>query len=134
MTDRLDMRPTVFLWLPQSPNLTPCDFFQRGHLKANVFSTPVPNQLTLKSRIQVEISEIWKEMLQKVMKIHSCVSTLVLKIMIISLMLFSNKLYITLHGILFASFLYIVLHYMIYYSWVITIWKCKYQFGTARTY
>ncbi len=31
-----------------------------------VFSTPVPNLLTLKSRVQAEISKIQKEMLQKV--------------------------------------------------------------------
>ncbi len=52
----------AFSWPLQSPDLTPYDFFLWEHLKANVFSAPVPDLLMLKSRIQAEIGEIWKEM------------------------------------------------------------------------
>ncbi len=47
-------------------DVTPCDFFLGEHLKANVFSTPAPDLLMLKSLIQAEISKIRKKMLQKV--------------------------------------------------------------------
>ncbi len=59
------MQCVVFSWPLRSPDLTLCDFFLWGRLKANMFSTPVPDLLMLKSRKQAEIGKVWKEMLQK---------------------------------------------------------------------
>ncbi len=56
----------AFSWSSWSHNLTLCDLFMWGYLKANIFLTPVPDLLTLKSRIQAEIGKIRKEMLQRV--------------------------------------------------------------------
>ncbi len=62
--DRLIVRHTSFSWPPRKPDLIPCDFFLRGHLKANLFSTRVPDLLT--SQILAEIGKIWKTMLWKI--------------------------------------------------------------------
>ncbi len=45
------------------PDLTPCDLFLWEHLKADVFLTPVPDLLTLKNWLRVEIGKFWKETL-----------------------------------------------------------------------
>ncbi len=96
-------------------------FFLWGHLKANVSSTPVPDLLMLKSRIQAEIGKIWKEMSQNVMKMHSRVSTFLLEMMgIISLMLFRNRWNCIL--LIFFSFLVHYSTFFVFCSWVITIW------------
>jgi len=39
------------LWPPQSPDITPLDFFLWGYVKDKVFSTPVPDITNLKARI-----------------------------------------------------------------------------------
>ncbi len=64
--NRFTMWCAAFLGLFLSPEVTPCDFFLLWHQKVNVFLTLVPDLLLLKSRIQAEIGEIWKEMLLKV--------------------------------------------------------------------
>ncbi len=64
--DHIIVWHSALLWPPQRADLTPCDFFLSGHLKVNVFSTPVPDLLMLKSRILAEIGKIWNEILQKV--------------------------------------------------------------------
>ncbi len=46
--------------------LIPYDFFLWRHLKANVFSTFVPDLLMLKSQFQAKSSKTQEEMLQKV--------------------------------------------------------------------
>ena len=55
--------PTPFTWPPYSPDLTPCDFFLWGHIKAIVYADGVPANLEeLKQRIQQAFEEMPQEM------------------------------------------------------------------------
>ena len=47
-------------WPPRSPDLTPLDFFLWGYLKDKVFTSPCPNVIALRRRIQIQV-EILKE-------------------------------------------------------------------------
>lgn len=38
-------------WPPRSPDLNPCDFYLWGHLKQQVYSTPIANEATLVERV-----------------------------------------------------------------------------------
>ena len=53
-------------WAPQSPNLTPMDYFLWGHLKINVYKARVQDINDLKTRIIEEIRAISKETLHDV--------------------------------------------------------------------
>ena len=53
-------------WPARSPDLTPCDFFLWGHIKAKVFSTPIESVDHLKERIRQEIRRVPRSMLSKV--------------------------------------------------------------------
>ena len=45
-------------WPPRSPDLTPCDFFLWGYLKAKVFSTPPQNIQVLRQKIVDEFNDL----------------------------------------------------------------------------
>ncbi len=93
-----------------------------------MFSTLVLDLLMLKSRIQAEFGKRQKEMLQKVYENALILFTFILEMMIIiSLMLFSNKIYTTWNGLLHGIF-------SVLCSWVITVWKCKYPFGAPSLF
>ena len=53
-------------WPPQSPDLIPCDFFLRGHIKEKVHNTPVMSFEELKTQIRRECQRISLEILRKV--------------------------------------------------------------------
>ena len=53
-------------WPARSPDLTPCDFFLWGHIKAKVYATPVGNVEELKRRVVSECHKIKPETLRKV--------------------------------------------------------------------
>ncbi len=53
-------------WAPRSSDLTPLDFFLWGHLKTNVYKTPVRDLNDLKTRIANEIKIIKNETLSDV--------------------------------------------------------------------
>ena len=53
-------------WPPRSPDLTPCDFFLWGHIKSQIYSTPVESVEELKLRIRSEVRKISPETLEKV--------------------------------------------------------------------
>ncbi len=53
----------VGLWPPQSPDLTPLDFFLWGHLKNKIFVTPPATIEELKRLITVEIQNITQKTL-----------------------------------------------------------------------
>ena len=53
-------------WPARSPDLTPCDFFLWGHIKAKVYATPVPNMEELRRRIKLECRRVRPETLAKV--------------------------------------------------------------------
>jgi hypothetical protein len=55
-------------WPARSPDLTPCDFFLWGYLKAEVYKHRPRNLQTLKEAIRTEIRRIPKEMLERVMR------------------------------------------------------------------
>lgn len=55
-------------WPPRSPDLTPCDFFLWGYLKAKVFQHRPRTLLALRREIARAIEEIPVEMLVKVME------------------------------------------------------------------
>ena len=54
-------------WGPHSPDLTPLDFFLWGHVKSNIYQTPVKNLTELKRRINNEIKSISKETLSDIL-------------------------------------------------------------------
>jgi hypothetical protein len=56
------------LWPPRSPDLSPCDFFLRGYLKAEVFKHRPWSLDQLKEAIQDEIEGISPDMLVRVME------------------------------------------------------------------
>jgi hypothetical protein len=53
-------------WAPRSPDLTPLDFFLWGHIKNNIYKTPVKDMDELKMRIDTEIKSISKTTLSNV--------------------------------------------------------------------
>jgi len=54
-------------WPPRSPDLTPCDFFVWGYLKAKVYEQrPVPFE-ALREAIRQEVTTITPEMILKAM-------------------------------------------------------------------
>lgn len=54
------------LWPPQSPDLTPCDFFLWGYIKNNVYATSPRTLEELKARIVEEITKIDFSMLKRI--------------------------------------------------------------------
>ncbi len=54
------------LWPPRGPDLSPCDFFLRGHLKNRVFQKEIPTIEELKRHITAEINAITPSQLKKV--------------------------------------------------------------------
>lgn len=66
-------------WPPRSPDLSPCDYFLWGYLKAEVFKHRPRTIQELKEAIREEISAIPLDMLTKVMenfreRLHMCVA------------------------------------------------------------
>jgi hypothetical protein len=55
-------------WPPRLPDLSPCDFFLRGYLKAEVFKHRPRSLHQLKEAIQDEIEGISPDMLVRVME------------------------------------------------------------------
>jgi hypothetical protein len=55
-------------WPARSPDLTPCDFFLWGYLKAEVYKHRPRNLQTLNEAIRTEIRCIPQEMLERVMR------------------------------------------------------------------
>ena len=53
-------------WASHLPDLIPLDFFLWGHVKSNIYKTPVKNLTELKGRINNEIKSISKETLSDV--------------------------------------------------------------------
>ena len=51
-------------WPPQSPDITPLDFFLWGYVKDKVFLTPVPDITNLKARITDAFATIIEDMLE----------------------------------------------------------------------
>ena len=51
-------------WPPWSPDITPLDFFLWGYVKDKVFSTPVPDITSLKTRITDDFATITDDMLE----------------------------------------------------------------------
>ncbi len=56
----------LFPMVPQSPDLTPLNFFLWGHLKNKISATPPATIEELKRRIIMEIQNITQKMLRKV--------------------------------------------------------------------
>ena len=54
-------------WPPHSPDLTPCDFFLWGYLKAKVYEQRPQALEALKEEIRQEVAAITPEMILKVM-------------------------------------------------------------------
>jgi hypothetical protein len=55
-------------WPARSPDLTPCNFFLWGYLKAKVYKHRPRNLLILKEAIRTEIRRIPQEMLERVLR------------------------------------------------------------------
>jgi len=51
-------------WPPQSPDITPLDFFLWRYVKDKVFSIPVPDITNLKARITYVFATVTKDMLE----------------------------------------------------------------------
>jgi len=51
-------------WPPRSPDITPLGLFLRGYVKDKVFSTPVPDITSLKTRITDDFATITDDMLE----------------------------------------------------------------------
>jgi hypothetical protein len=63
----MDQLRGVHLWPPQSPDLTPLDFFAWGFVKDEVYIPPVPVTMNnLKDEIQTVIAEIDQPLLQNI--------------------------------------------------------------------
>ena len=65
-------------WPPHSIDLTPCDFFLWGYVKAKVYERPQTLE-ALKEAIRQEVAAITPEMIRKVMdkyreKLHQCIN------------------------------------------------------------
>jgi hypothetical protein len=65
-SDRWIGRGGPILWAPRSPDLTPLDFFLWGHVKNNVYKSPIKDMNDLKTKIEMEIKSITKETLSNV--------------------------------------------------------------------
>ena len=66
-------------WPPRSPDLTPCDFFLWGYLKAKVYEQRPQTLEALKEAIRQEVAAITPEMILKVMdnyreRLHQCIN------------------------------------------------------------
>ena len=71
--------PVATQWPPHSPDLTPCDFFLWGYLKAKVYEQRPQTLKALKEAIQREVAAITPEMILKVMdnyreRLHQCIN------------------------------------------------------------
>ena len=64
--DRWIGRGGPIRWAPRSPDLTPLDFYLWGHLKNNVYKSPIKNLDELKIRIDNEVRSISKRTLSDV--------------------------------------------------------------------
>ncbi len=62
----IDRLVLIGLWPPQSPHLTPLDFFLWGHLKSKIFAISPATIEKLKWRITMEIQNSTWKMLRKV--------------------------------------------------------------------
>lgn len=62
-SDRWIGRGGPIRWAPRSPDLTPLDFFLWGHVKNNVYKSPIKDMNELKTKIEMEIKSITKETL-----------------------------------------------------------------------
>ena len=57
----------VVKWPPQSPDLSPCDFFLRGYVKRLVFVPPLPANIEeMKQRITAALETVTEDTLQRV--------------------------------------------------------------------
>ena len=70
--------PVATQWPQRSPDLTPCDFFLWGHLKAKVYERPQTLE-ALKEAIRQEVAAITPEMILKVTdnyreRLHQCIN------------------------------------------------------------
>ena len=55
------------LWLPRSPDMTPCDFFLWGHVKERVYVPPLPADLDeLRNRITAAVNSVTEDTLRRV--------------------------------------------------------------------
>jgi hypothetical protein len=66
-------------WPPRSPDLTPCDFFLWGYLKAKVYEQRPLTLEALKEAIRQELAAVTPEMILKVMdnyreRLHQCIN------------------------------------------------------------
>ena len=66
-------------WPPCSPDLTPCDFFLWGYLKAKVYEQRPQTLEALKEAIRQEVAAITPEMILKFMdnyreRLHQCIN------------------------------------------------------------
>jgi len=70
---------TACISSPRSPDLTPCDFFLWGYLKAKVYEQRPLTLEVLKEAIRQEVAAITPEMILKVMdnyreRLHQCIN------------------------------------------------------------
>lgn len=64
--DRWVGRGGAIRWAPRSPDLSPLDFFLWGHIKNNIYKSPIKNLDELKTKIDYEIRMVSKETLRNV--------------------------------------------------------------------
>lgn len=64
--DRLISKFGDIHWPPRSPDLSMCDFFLWGHLKARVYEHKPRTLEELKNAIRVEVAQIDRAMLERV--------------------------------------------------------------------
>ncbi len=55
-------------WPPNSPDLTPCDFFLWGHLKSRVYRTQPEDLDELRERLQHEFAMLPQEMVNRAIR------------------------------------------------------------------
>lgn len=60
-----DEKPAPFAWPPNSPDLTPCDFFLWGWIKSQVYTTPIANLDELRRRIEQAFAELPQDMVNR---------------------------------------------------------------------
>lgn len=58
-------------WPPRSPDLNPLDFFLWGHIKSQVYRTPVNSRAELQQQVERALQTVTQEMLQR------CVSSFI---------------------------------------------------------
>ena len=61
MEDRVISKGAAVSWPPQSPDLTPPDFFLWGHIKSQVYKSSPKDKTELKEAIRSAINAISKE-------------------------------------------------------------------------